>query len=247
MVQALESFHGSLFKLHLRVIVLEAFAGLDDQIDSSILQRILQNRGLLKDLEKAFISCFQFEIRGQAQVLPGQERKAERLARAILRLQVGGIAVYDYRCASCWDCLHRGDSVPEAMPLAVLAKTSGFFYQEGYSFHAQEVASQDFIDICHRDDLKLSRWVWTQLEEQVIQVNLRDCYGVDKGDYASMFEMMKSLIVNLPSDYENDQSRYIILVLHSLGCARFECPEVHPAVSLVALCCLSLSSRRFGV
>jgi hypothetical protein len=241
MIQALESLHGSLIKLDLRVIALEAFAGLDAQIEQNLLKHILRNDVLLKDMEEAFLSCFRFgKNQYQAQILPGQERKAERLARAFLRLQLGETGVYDYRCALCWEYLLCVGSVPEAMPLAVLASSARFFYREGCSFRMLEVNAQNFIDICRRNDLKLAPWVWAELGKRVNQISLRDSY--DERDYAGMFEMMKSLIVNLPSDYENDQSRYTALVLHSLGCARIECPEVHPAVRPIALCCLSISS-----
>jgi hypothetical protein len=238
MIQALESLHGSLIKLDLRVIALEAFAALDAQIDKNLLKPILRNNVLLKDLEEAFLSCFLFEKnQEEAQILPGQERKAERLARSFLQLQIGRTGVYDNRCATCWEYLHRGDLVPEAMPLAVLAKSAGFFYREGYSFRTQEAAGQDFIDICQHHDLKLTRWVWEQLGEQVTRMNLRDCF--DEDDNAGMLETMKRLIATLESsDHESDQSRYLILVLHSLGCTRIECPEMHPAVRFVLLCCL---------
>jgi hypothetical protein len=230
-IQTLESVHGSLSNPDIRTIVLEAYAGLEAQIDDALLQRILQNQRLLEDLQETFISCFQFEKNQyKAQILPGKERKTERLARAFLRLHFGKIRVYDNRWASCWEYLHRGSLLPETIPLAILAKSAGFFYQEGYSYHAQEVTGQDFFDICQLTDVKLTRWVRAQLEEQVIQRNFRD--GFDNGDMVSLPQTVNDLFNSLPSDYENDQSVYTALILHSLGCNRTECPEVHPEVSI---------------
>jgi hypothetical protein len=228
-MQALESLHGSLSNPDLRTIALEAYAGLDIEINGALMERILKNQKLLADLQAAFLSCFHFENRREAHLLKGQEGKAERLARAFLRLQLGIPKTYDYRYASCWDYLHQQSEKPAAMPLALLAKSAGFLYQEEYSFLTQEVDDQAFIVICLRGRLKLSVWVWTQLEEQVIQRNLRDCF--DDGDTVGLLQTMNDLITALPSDYENDQSRYTVLVLHSLGCDRTDCPEVHPVVS----------------
>jgi hypothetical protein len=229
-IQALESLHISLSNPDIKSIALEAYAGLDVQINDAFLQRLLQNQRLLEDLQEAFLSCFHFENRREAHLMNGQEGKAERLARAFLRLQLGVPKTYDFRYASCWDYLHLRSEEPAVVPLALLAKSAGFVYKEDYSFQTQEVDDQSFIDICLRGKLKLSVWVWVQLEEQVIQRNLQDCF--DEGDTVSLLQTMKGLINALPSDYENHQSRYTVLVLHSLGCDRTKCPEVHSEVSV---------------
>jgi len=201
----------SLSELNLGVL-----GGSDSQTQSQV-----QNSLLLGDLQEALFSCFNFATDGEARVQPGHEVAAVRYAETFLQLQIRVPRGLDPRFALCWDYLQGCEGDPTAMALGILGKSAQFFYvAETYIWFSQEVDDQAFINIC-LGEVKLSAWIWAELMEEVTQRNFRESFNDD----AILTQTVTELLNALPSDSESDKYKYIVMVLHSLGCGQDHWPE----------------------